>query len=74
MMILLFAEVLFQEAGEKVDKGMNVIFGKPLAEEIGKFRTTSQLQKSREGLLVQLVVQAKTNLLGVNGHKGGKEL
>lgn len=67
-MVFLFREMAFQNAGERADKGMNLLLGDSLTQKVGEFFSTRELQKTGERLLVQLLVEAETNLMGVKGH------
>jgi len=68
-MVFLLGEVAFQQSSEKVDKRMDFVFGKTVAEKISKFLSSGELQKAGEGLLIQLLIETEADVLGVDGHK-----
>jgi len=46
---------------------MDFVFGKTVAEKISKFPSSGELQKAGEGLLIQLLIEAEADVLGVDG-------
>lgn len=72
-MVFLFAEGTFQESSEEIDKSMDLLFREALAQEVGKFRSACKLQKDGERLLIELLIEAKTDLLGIKDHGVGRK-
>lgn len=70
-MIFLLREVALQESSEKIDKRMDLMFGEPFAEEVGKLPSSGKLEKAGERLPIQFFVQAETDVLGVDTHDDG---
>jgi hypothetical protein len=52
---------------------VDLLFGEALAQEISKFLPASKLQKAGERLLIELLIEAKTDLPGIKDHDVGRK-
>ena len=70
LMIFTFSEVFSEKHHKLVGKIEDLLAGKPLGKSFGKLLFTAQPEKMNKGAPVELLREAKADLLWVGIHRG----